>query len=80
MKALTSYVDAHREEIVKPLLSILKEELKRSERDVNGNITHIRNAAENGIAGRYAPEAPGAAEKSGAGLVWTSVCDLKTRL
>ena len=50
MKALTSYVDAHREEIVKPLLSILKEELKRSERDVNGNITHIRNAAENGIS------------------------------
>lgn len=49
MKTLTSYVGEHKEEIVKPLLSVLKDELKRSARDVDGNITHIRKAAENGL-------------------------------
>jgi len=48
MKLLTAYVDEHRKTIVKPLLMLLSDELKRSDRDVDGNIDHIQKAASKG--------------------------------
>ena len=46
---LSKHVNAHKEQILKPLLSILEAELTKSEKEVDRNISHIQEAVAKGI-------------------------------